>query len=187
MTDSPGSQASQGSRRIYSGRVIALDEDQVQFPDGSTGLLAIVRHPGASAVIPFLSNPRGDNPSILLIRQYRYAAGGFLLEVPAGRFDDGEKPEECARRELLEETGCTAGQIIHLTTVFTTPGFCDERIHLYMATDLRQGEPRREADEFIEPVTMPLSDALAKVERGEILDGKTVISLLFAAGFRARE
>jgi ADP-ribose pyrophosphatase len=172
------------SRRIYSGRVIALDEDVATFPDGSTGILAIVRHPGASAVVPFLSDPNGDDPTVLLIRQYRHAANGFLLEVPAGRLDAGETPEQCARRELLEETGCTAAQVHHLTTVFTTPGFSDERIHLFMATTLRQGEARREIDEFIEPVPMQLADALGKIETGEIVDAKTVVALLFAAGYR---
>ena len=111
MTELPGTIKSD---RIYSGRVISLDEDTVRFPDGSTGTLAVVRHPGASAIVPFLSDPRGENPTVLLIRQYRHATGGYLFEVPAGRLDAGEKPEDCARRELLEETGCTAGQFEHL-------------------------------------------------------------------------
>jgi ADP-ribose pyrophosphatase len=181
MAQSPGAIS---SRRIYENHVIVVDEDEVRYPDGSTGTLAIVRHPGASAVVPFLSDPHGDDPTVLLIRQYRHAAGGFLLEVPAGRFDRHEEPEACARRELLEETGCIAGTMKHLTTIFTTPGFSDERIHLFMATHLRQGESSREADEFIEPVTMTLSAALAAIERGEISDGKTVVALLFAAGYR---
>jgi len=183
MTEPPGTIKSD---RIYSGRVISLDEDTVRFPDGSTGTLAVVRHPGASAIVPFLSDPRGENPTVLLIRQYRHATGGYLFEVPAGRLDAGEKPEDCARRELLEETGCTAGQFEHLTTVVTTPGFSDERIHLFMATELRQGEAKKEADEFIEPLPMLLSEALSKIEKGEISDAKTVLALLFAAGFRTK-
>ena len=172
------------SRRVYSGRVINVDEDTAKFPDGSTGILAIVRHPGASAVLPFLSDPRGDDPAVLLIRQYRHATNGFLLEVPAGRFDANENPEQCARRELLEETGCNAGPVSHLITIYTTPGFSDERIHIFMATELRQGEAHREADEFIEPITLRLSEALAKVNSGEIVDAKTIVAILFAAGFR---
>lgn len=172
------------SRRIYDGRIIALDEDSVRFPDGTTGTLATVRHPGASAVVPFLGDPGGDDPTILLIRQYRHAAGGYLLEVPAGRLDPGESPESCAHRELREETGCTAGRVERLTTVFTTPGFSDELIHLFMATDLTSGTAARESDEFIEPVTLTLSDALGKIESGEIKDAKTVVTLLFAAGYR---
>ena len=181
MTNQPGTNS---TRRIYTGRVISLDEDEARFPDGSTGTLAVVRHPGASAVVPFLSNPLGEDPTILLIRQYRHAAKGFLLEVPAGRLDAGESAEQCARRELLEETGCTSSVMAHLTTVFTTPGFSDERIHLFMATDLRQGEAKREADEFIEPVPMRLADALAMVEQGQIVDAKTIVALLFVAGFK---
>lgn len=172
------------SHRIYDGRVIAVDEDAVRFPDGTTGTLAVVRHPGASAVVPFLGDPSGADPTILLIRQYRYAADGYLLEVPAGRFDAGETPEDCAHRELREETGCTAGTLERLTTVLTTPGFCDEQIHLFMATDLKPGTTQREPDEFIEPVTLTLSDALARIERGEIRDAKTIVTLLYAAGYR---
>src|SRR5206468_843254 len=97
------------SRRVYSGRVVRLDVDTVRFPDGSTGELEIIRHPGAAAIVPCLSDPRtSDDPTILLIRQFRYAAGGPLWEVPAGTLDPGEEPEACAHRELLEEAGVTA-------------------------------------------------------------------------------
>ena len=171
------------SRRIYDGHVITVDEDLARFPDGSTGTMAIVRHPGASAVVPFLSDPRSQDPTILLIRQYRHAAGGFLIEVPAGRLNKGETPEACAHRELDEETGCKAGSLTHLATVFTTPGFCDERIHLFMATELTEGDAHREIDEFIEPLKLPLSDALVLIQRGEVRDAKTVVALLFAARF----
>jgi ADP-ribose pyrophosphatase len=169
---------------VYAGPVISLDEEEVRFPDGSTGRLAMVRHPGASAVVPFLTDPHGDDPTILLIRQHRHATGGTILEVPAGRLEPGEPPIACARRELLEETGCTATAIEPLTTIFTTPGFSDERIHLFMATGLARGEARHERDEFIEPVTMPLSEALRRIEAAEIVDAKTIVALLFAAGFR---
>ena len=171
------------STRIYTGRVISLDVDQVRFPDGTTGELEIIRHPGASAIVPFLTDPAGPNPQILLLKQYRYATGGTLYEIPAGRLDPGEKPEACARRELLEETGCTAESIVPLTSMYTTPGFTDERIHLFMATGLTRGESRREADEFIEVETVSISAALQMVQRGEIQDAKTALGLLFAAGF----
>jgi ADP-ribose pyrophosphatase len=173
------------SQRIYTGRVINLDVDKVQFPDGSVGELEMVRHPGASAVLPFLSDPGGEDPQILLIRQYRYAADAFIYEVPAGRLEPGETPESCAHRELQEETGCTAERVERLTTVYTTPGFTEEQIHLFMATGLTRGEARREADEFVENVTMTLSRALSMIKDGEIVDGKTAIALMFAAGFRA--
>jgi ADP-ribose pyrophosphatase len=172
------------STRVYTGRVISLDVDQVRFPDGTTGELEIIRHPGASAVVPFLSDPAGADPQVLLLKQYRYAIGGTLYEIPAGRLESGELPEACARRELIEETGCTAVSMIPLTSMFTTPGFTDERIHLFLATGLTRGEARREADEFMETEAVALSRALQMVERGEIQDAKTALGLLFAAGFR---
>lgn len=173
------------TRRIYSGRVINLDVDTVRFPDGSVGELEIIRHPGASAVVPFLSDPAGENPQVLLLRQYRYAAERYLYEIPAGRLGPGEQPLACARRELREETGCEAERVEHLITIYTTPGFTDERIHLFMAVGLTKGTSAHEADEFIETETMPLSRALALVEQGEIQDAKTALALLYAAGFRA--
>ena len=172
-------------RRVYTGRVINLDVDLVEFPNGSTGELELFRHPGASAVVPFLSDPRGDDPQILLIRQYRYAADGYLYEIPAGRLDPGEDPETCAHRELREETGCTAKTMQHLYTMYTTPGVTDERIHIFLATGLTQGEHAREADEFLTVEPVRLAKALEMVKSGEIDDGKTAVGLLFAAGFVA--
>ncbi len=171
--------------RIYTGRVISLDVDQVRFPDGTTGELEIIRHPGASAIVPFVSDPAGSDPQVLLLKQYRYATGGTLYEIPAGRLEPGELPAACARRELLEETGCSAESMVPLTSMFTTPGFTDERIHLFLASGLTRGESRREADEFIEVETVSLSTALQMVESGQIQDAKTALGLLFAAGFRA--
>jgi ADP-ribose pyrophosphatase len=179
------SEALISTRRIYTGRVINLDVDHVRFPDGSSGDLEIIRHPGASAVLPFLGNWAGTDPEVLLIRQYRYAADRYLYEIPAGRLNTGESPESCARRELLEETGCSAREVSFLTSMYTTPGFTDERIHLFVASGLARGVTQHEADEFIEVVTMPLSQALKMVEAGEIQDAKTALGLLFAAGFRA--
>ncbi|HEY4733576.1 MAG TPA: NUDIX hydrolase [Gemmatimonadaceae bacterium] len=173
------------SVRVHTGKVISLDVDTVRFPDGSTGELEMIRHPGASAIVPFLSDPDGNDPQILLIKQYRYAANGYVVEIPAGRLNPGEDPRDCAARELKEETGCTAERLEFLTTMFTTPGFTDEKIHLYMATGLVVGETKHEADEFLDLQPMPLSRALEMVKSGEIRDGKTALGLLFAAGFRA--
>jgi ADP-ribose pyrophosphatase len=181
MSDSPRI----STRRMYSGRIINLDVDTVRFPNESVGDLEMIRHPGASAVVPFLSDPGGEDPQILLIRQYRYAAEQYLYEVPAGRLDAGEAPDACARRELKEETGCEAERVEHMITIYTTPGFTDEKIHVFMAVGLTRGEVAREADEFIEVETMAFSQALSRIERGEIQDGKTVVALLYAAGFRA--
>jgi ADP-ribose pyrophosphatase len=170
-------------RRIYTGRVVNLDVDTVRYPDGSTGELEMLRHPGAAAVLPFASDPRSADPTVLLIQQYRYATGGSLLEIPAGRLSPGEAPLDCARRELQEEVGVTAGRVERLTTIWTTPGFTDERIHLYWAADLSAGTHAREPDEFIEVVPKPLSEVLALVRDGAICDGKTVAAILYMAGF----
>jgi ADP-ribose pyrophosphatase len=173
------------SSRVYTGKIVSLDVDSVRFPDGSIGELEMIRHSGASAIVPFLSDPQGEDPQVLMIRQYRYAADGYLYEIPAGRLDKEESPRDCAARELKEETGCTAEHFDHLLTIYTTPGFTDEKIHLFMATGLVAGETKHEVDEFLDLHPMRLSRALEMVEAGEIQDAKTVIGLLFAAGFRS--
>lgn len=169
------------SRRVYSGKVVSLDVDTVQFPNGSTGELEIIRHAGASAVVPFLSEMHSEDPEVLLIRQYRYAANGYVYEIPAGLLNEGETPEACARRELREETGYTAAEFFPLSTFFTTPGFTDERIHLFAATGLTPGQSELEADEFVELHPFSLATAIRMIESGEILDGKSMIALLLAA------
>ena len=172
------------TEQLHQGKIITLNSDTVRFPDGTSAEMDILRHPGASAVVPFLSGPMGDEPQVLLLRQYRYAAGGYLYEIPAGRLDEGETPIQCAARELKEETGCTADHMEVMTSILTTPGFTDEVIHLFMATGLSHGEPNKEADEFVEMVIMRLSEALERISTGEITDSKTIVGLLFAAGFK---
>jgi ADP-ribose pyrophosphatase len=155
---------------------IELVSERATLPDGRTVDLDIIRHPGASAVVPFLSDDE-----VLMIRQYRHAAGGMIWEVPAGKLDPGEDPMVCAGRDLEEETGYHAGRIEHLATILTTPGFTDERIHLYSGHDLSQGNQRLDADEVIELVPMPLSEALDLVWRGELPDAKSALALIHAA------
>ncbi len=175
------------SRLVHDGRIVHLSVDTVRFPDGTTGQLEMVRHSGAAAVLPVLDDPAVDDPRILLIRQYRYAAGGDLLEVPAGRPEHpGEDWQTCARRELEEETGLIPGRLIPLTTIFTTPGFTDERIHLFLALDCRTGRSARDPDEFIEPATLPLSQAVAGIREGSIRDAKSICTILYAADFVLR-
>jgi ADP-ribose pyrophosphatase len=170
-------------RQVHRGPVVDLGVDTVRFPDGSTGELEMVRHSGAAAVLPLLDANAGD-PRVVLVRQYRYATDGWIYEVPAGRPQrPGERWEECARRELREEAGLVAGELRFLTTIWTTPGFTDERIHLFLATQLSEADTAPDADEFIERVEMPLSEALARVGRGEITDAKTLCTLLFAARY----
>lgn len=179
--ESPGRVA---SRIAYAGRVFDVRLDRVRFPDGSAGELEIIRHPGAAAVLPYYpQGPQGTGPRVVLLRQYRYAAGGVVWEVPAGKLDAGEPPEECARRELEEEAGLCAGTLRRLTTIHTTPGFTDEVIHLFLGLNLTQGETNHEASEFIERHEFPLEDAIRMVRNGEISDSKTVCTILYAAAF----
>src|SRR3954464_1552706 len=161
------------SRRAYTGKVINLDIDTVEFPNGTVGELEMVRHPGASAIVPFLSDPCGPDPQLLLIKQYRYAADGFMYEIPAGRLNPGEDPRDCAHRELREETGCTASRMEHMYTMFTTPGFTDERIHIFMASGLSAGKTEHEADEFMTVETVGMRRALEMIKTGELKDGKS--------------
>jgi ADP-ribose pyrophosphatase len=147
------------------------------------GELEIIRHPGAAAVVPVLSDPKSRDPLLLLLRQFRHAAGGPLWEIPAGRLDHGEAPEACARRELREEAGVETGRLERLTTIWTTPGFTDEAIHLFWATDLKPVAHAREPDEFIEVVPKPMTEVLSLIRDGEIRDGKTVVAILYMAGF----
>lgn len=172
------------SRRVYDGRIVNVDLDTIESPAGQRIDLEIVRHQGAAAVVPLLSEPESSDPAVLLLRQYRYAAGGEIWEVPAGLVEPGEDPAECARRELLEETGATAERVEHLTTVLTTPGFTDEKIHLFLATGITAGEPATERDEFIKTEPVLMSRAMEMIRDGEIRDAKSIVALLFTAGFR---
>ena len=181
----PSPEAQLASRRAFSGLVVSVDVDTVRAPDQSTIELEIIRHPGAAAVVPILGDPAAESdPLVLMLRQYRYAASGTLWEIPAGVLQPGEEPLACARRELEEETGARAERIEHLTTVFTTPGFTDERIHLFWATGITAGEARHEPDEFIELRTEKLSSVLEMIRTGEIADAKSIVALLYVAGFR---
>lgn len=172
------------SRVIHDGRIVHLSVDTVRFPDGSTGELEIVRHAGAAAVLPIVGDAEAADPDVLLIRQYRYAAGGELYEVPAGMPRGPDEPwEEVALRELEEETGWRAATLRYLTRVYTTPGFTDEVIHLYLATDLEEGSSRLDRDEFLEVVRVPFSQAVRWVGSGRVQDGKSAVTILYAARF----
>ncbi len=171
------------SKTVYDGRIIKVSLDTVLAPDSSEIQLEMVRHAGAAAVVPLLSDPTAREPSVLLIKQFRYATSGTIWEIPAGVLEPGENPIDCARRELTEETGATAEDIVHLTTIYTTPGFTDEQIHLFVATGISVGETNHEHDEFIEVEARPLSRVLEMIQAGEIVDGKTIVALLYMAGF----
>lgn len=186
MTDTERDAGKISSRRVYTGRVVSLDIDTVRFPNGTQGELEMIRHSGASAVVPVLEVPN-EETKVILIRQYRYAADGYVFEIPAGRLDEGETPEACACRELKEETGYTAETLIRLTTIFTTPGFTDERIHLFLASGLRPGESKLESDEVLDLHPVPMGGALEMIRSGAISDGKTISALLYVAQFNGIE
>jgi len=162
-------------RLLHEGRAFALYAEEARLPDGRRVELDIVRHPGAAAVVPFAAADE-----VLLIHQFRHAAAGTIWEVPAGKLD-GEDPAVCAARELEEEAGRRAGRLEPLGAIWTTPGFTDERIHLFAAFDLEPVPQRLEADEHLEVVPTPFARALEMVWSGELSDAKSALALLHAA------
>jgi len=160
---------------VYEGRILGVSVEDVVLPNGNRVGLEIIRHPGAAAVVPI-----DADGNVLMVRQYRHATGGWLLEVPAGKLDRGEPPETCALREVEEETGHRAGRLEPLGWIWTTPGFTDEKIWLYLATDLTPTTQTLQADEVLSVERLPLADAVAMAARGTIVDGKSVCALLRA-------
>ena len=160
------------TRRIFKGRVVTLDIDTVTLPNGATIELEMIHHPGAAAVVPMK-----EDGTVILIRQYRHAAGGYIYEIPAGKLHPGEDPKLCAARELQEEIGYRADSLVLLTSILTTPGFTDEVIHIYKGTGLTKGKQDLDHDEVIEIVELPLEKALAQIIDGTIRDGKTIVGL----------
>ena len=160
----------------FRGLVVAIEHMEVLIGAKGWHPYQIIRHPGGCAVLPL-----HDDGTVTLIRQLRPAVAEFLLELPAGRLSPGEAPEACGRRELLEETGLTAGRFEPLGFIHPTPGICDERIYLFLATGLTEGEAQQEEHEDIETLRIPLSEALALAANGAITDSKTVAALFRAA------
>ena len=161
------------SRRIYAGKVLSLDLDEVEEPGGVHTRREVVRHSGSVAVLAIQ-----DDGKIVLVRQYRYPVDAFVWELPAGRLDDGESPEQAAQRELQEEIGFKAGQLQKMAFFHTTPGFCDESMHVFRATGLVASKAQGDEDERIEVQAFTLSDLEAMIDRGEIREGKTLVAIL---------
>ena len=159
---------------IHKGRIINLRIDKVRLPNGREALREIVEHPGAVAVVPVLPDGR-----IVLVRQFRKPVEEALLEIPAGKLDEGENPETCAMRELEEETGFRAGKLEKIFKFFPSPGFSDECIHLFKAAELQKGKMNLEHDELIETVILTLSEIVKLIEEGKIKDGKTIIAAFY--------
>jgi len=170
------------SRHIFSGRIIDVSVDTVELPNGSICDLEIVKHPGAAAVVPI-----DDAGRVIMIRQYRYAAGGYLLEVPAGKLDPGEAPEACARRELEEEIGMRATNLISMGMIWVSPGFTDERIWLYLASGLEAGKQALEENEILTIERLSLREAVQRAQAGEIEDAKSITALLRAPHYLDKE
>jgi ADP-ribose pyrophosphatase len=165
-------------RPIFDGRIVKLSVDTVRLPNGNVAELEMIRHQGAAAAVPV-----DADRNVLMVRQYRHAAGGWLLEVPAGKLDPGEPPEVCALREVEEETGFRPEKLIPMGWIFTTPGFTDEKIWLYAATDLQAARQELEVDEVLTVETMPLDRAVALAAGGEIRDAKSVCALMRVSHF----
>lgn len=163
------------SKQIFAGRVFNVTVDTVREGD-TTYTREVVHHPGSAVILPAF-----DDGTIALVRQYRHPAVKYLLELPAGTLNDKERPEEGAARELEEELGMVAGKLEQLSEFFVSPGFCEEKMWLYLATDLTATAQRLEADEILEVVRVPIDRALQMITEGEIEDAKTIIGLMLAA------
>lgn len=162
---------------IYQGRIVGLWLERVTLPNDSQIELELVRHPGGAAIVAL-----DDRRRVCLLRQYRYAVGGYICELPAGKIDNREPPIETARRELEEEAGMQAGDWRSLGKMFSSPGFCDEVIHLYLATNLTPVPIQHEEHEVIEVQWIPFDEALERAANGDIDDAKSVAAL-----FRAQQ
>lgn len=163
------------SKEIFSGRLFRLVTQDVVLPNGRRTSLNIVEHPGAVAIVPIF-----DDGDVLLIRQFRVAARGEIYEIPAGTLEKGETPLATAKREIVEETGYRAGRFQKISEFFTAPGFCTERMHLYVATRLSPACADHDADEIIRTDRMPLARAIRLIEQGRVADAKSIAGLLLA-------
>ena len=161
--------------RKYTGNIINVERLTVELPNGKVATRDVVRHPGASVVVPIT-----DDGMLLMVTQFRKPNDMISLEIPAGKLDDGEEPEICAKRELCEETGFIAGNIMKAFEIHSTPGFSDEVLHIYVATNLEEAEACPDEDEFITCSKHSIADLLDMVYRGEITDAKTIIGIFLA-------
>ena len=160
------------AKNFYNGKVLVLNVETVTLPNGQNVDLEIIRHPGASAIVPMK-----EDGTVVLIRQFRHAAGGFIYEIPAGKLHQGEDPKECAAREIEEEIGLRANDLEFLTTIFPAPGYTDEVIHIYKGTGLTKGRQNLDQDEVLEILEWPLEKAIAHIQDGTIRDAKSIIGL----------
>lgn len=166
------------SERLFHGRIFDLVIEEIEESDGKNRTCEIIAHPGGAVVIPLL-----DNGTVLLVRQYRYPYKKFVVEAPAGKLEPNEDPLECAKRELLEETGYDAETFTPLTSIYTTPGFCNEVLHIYLATGLRKSDEGQKLDEGEQSLTVesfPFNQAIEMISAGKIVDSKTIVGLFLS-------
>ncbi len=164
------------SERLYNGKVFNLVVDQIEYPTGSRAIREVAEHPGGAVVLAAFPDRK-----IILVKQYRYPLGKFLYELPAGKLGPNEDPQACARRELVEETGYTADTWKQLTAIYTSPGFCTEQLHIFLATELSlagAGQSLEEGEQSLTVEIVPLPRAVEMIERGEITDSKTISGIL---------
>ncbi|MFC2159714.1 NUDIX hydrolase [Actinomycetota bacterium] len=166
------------SKQIFKGEIVGLYYDNIKLPNGKTATREKVTHPGAVGIVPVTN----DN-KIILVRQYRYPVEDITIEIPAGKLDKDENPSKCAQRELEEEVGAVNGRLIHLSTFYTTPGFCNEVLHLYLAIEFKRTANNLDEDEFLEILEPEADDAIQWIKNGKIKDSKTIIGILMAKDY----
>ncbi len=163
------------TEKLFNGLVFDVDRDRLREPNGLEIVREVVRHNGGAGALPIF-----DDGRVALVRQYRHPAGRELLEIPAGKLELGETPLECAAREVEQEIGWRVGRLEKLCEFYTTPGFCEEKLYIYLATDLQPSVQQLDEDELVEVVYLPLTEAVQMALRSEIEDSKTLIALLWA-------
>jgi len=163
----------------YDGKAFRVVSENITLPNGSTTEMDVIRHPGAAAIVPL-----ADSETVILIRQYRHAVRDHIWEIPAGTLEPGEAPLDCARRELTEETGYSAGTFEKIGEIVPVPGYSDERIHLFVASGLTAGDQNLDEGEWLEVHRTPFAEVLEMIRSGKIVDGKTITGLLLAEKYR---
>jgi ADP-ribose pyrophosphatase len=171
-----------GSKKIFNGKILGLYHDTVRLPNGRTASREKITHPGAVAMVPVTS----DN-NILLVKQYRYPVSDITIEIPAGKLAVGEDPESCAERELTEEIGAVGGEIHLLSSFFTTPGYCDEILYLFIATGFKRSDNNLDEDEFLEIMEVKMEESVLWIKEGKIKDCKTIAGILMARDYLNNE
>lgn len=169
------------SKEVFKGKIVTLKVDTVEMPDGGQAVREIVKHPGGVGVVALT-----DNNEIIMVKQYRKPIETAIYEIPAGKLDPGEEHRSCGIRELEEETGLKAGRFEYLGYIYPSPGFTDEVTHIYLATELYNGEAHPDPDEYLDIVKMPVSEAVERIMNNEICDAKTVAGVLKAIRLYSR-